>query len=89
MKVHQIIKVYSTGTAYVEYTFSSKKKADDMLKHIRSLDEQSNWTWTDKDRWGAVRRWSTGDVFMGWKVIPPSGNERDIVYYFIESHEVV
>lgn len=90
MYVHQIIKVYSTGTAYVEHTFSSKKKAEDMLKHIRAVDEQYGWTWTDKDSWGEpVRRWNSADCVFGWKVESPSKNVKDTIFYFIEKHEVV
>lgn len=90
MYVHQIIKVYSTGTAYVEQTFSSKKKAEDKLNHIREVDEQYGWTWTDKDVCGEpFRRWNKAVWTSGWKVESPSKDAKQTIFYFIEKHEVV
>lgn len=85
MYVYVLVKEYSNNVAIVEQVFSSKKKADDHLKWLISMNHKDGWT---------ISRGEAYYVHKNGERVPfvefgaPSGNPNNLERRYILKEQV-
>lgn len=82
MKVHAVLKTYSTGTAYIEEIYSSKKKAQEWIDDYAEMDAACGWGVTKE-----VTGYGSDNVLLT-TIKAPSGNPESTIRFHVVSKDV-
>lgn len=86
-KVHILMKHYANNVSVIEQVFSSRKRAEEHREWIADLSKKDGWTIVKS---AVVYVWDSRFSKREWgvRVVPPSGDMKQAVTYYIMTENV-